>query len=1070
MLVLRVVACTVADASPFSSPFSFSALPSSGPGSPPRHARTASGDLTRALNSSSRSRERLGMASEDKVLHGEDAESPQPVSNSHPQQSWLRKLSSMASSHDSNVPSSLRSSSMAPSNSNASFAFSHAESTTPMFSDMTPAVVPPNKLVKRSSSLRSTSAVSPRTSSASKLPVLRRPATSHQRSATLQGRIERETHQREGTSMDSSPAPAAAPRFRQYFTPAIARDEVTSSKKYGSTGIPNPIKRIQPDRKYHPTLLLGQPSISRAEVQPVLRTDHIATDADPPLQRKVGVPVDSSPVSSLPSLQSPAEESPDVRDGFKSMQVPKRTFSIGNLLSSGPQGWKRQPAAKTSDVKSRSKAGRRTVSSPLASMGNRQSVTASGDFERPAKRRDLTDPQSSNRPAAHVAGQRPTTGIAAKREASLNATSSPVVFGSPNSIGSVSAFSPSLSNQPHRLNSRVQRLPSLASVSSASQPSRLSSAPSFGSGEVDDLDFQSDTVYDSVRTRATRTSSIKRGPPIDAIFDESPQLPAKLPGTTLQDLLREGSFREHSDGFDVGHSIIEEEEGISTPVKSVKTERVWDSPARTDREAPNFAQLPSSPPDVVSDLHSKNTHQDAPPDTDDNWWPLDDDGGDGSNNHLPSSMHVGTPDSGNQFLAPQTRQRESSPLLGTPQRSCPENPSTDTRSSIFDWSEQQRMEKSPGNHSPPRPKTVHGKKDAENRGSRPAGRRAPSGLHARSQSVPVVPDLEGKRSQVMTNKFGTWGVGTKGVTEDWNEDFDFDEAPATAVDAEEVEDDEKRVDSGLSMSIPKTIREQQKNVLANIGLLREWGSLIEDLKVLRIRAASLDMLGGRYTQIWKEVDAMIELADQDADGATIPSCRSPPSSPGFDYDAFDEHLMLPPTTRHKITSACENDIPEDAPFAPAWKEVLQGDSNALSPITNRPRKDSEAVARSVIEALQQKRSVSDSSVMLQPVQPAKKVPFDTATLKHIVPYVNGLMRQVKEAIRETEGLYSSPGRQDDTPEDPPFSNIFRDPSASPSARRKARRYQAATDHVMPEDSFQSNGDELAKHMKMMKVA
>lgn len=67
------------------------------------------------------------------------------------------------------------------------------------------------------------------------------------------------------------------------------------------------------------------------------------------------------------------------------------------------------------------------------------------------------------------------------------------------------------------------------------------------------------------------------------------------------------------------------------------------------------------------------------------------------------------------------------------------------------------------------------------------------------------------------------------------------------------------------------------------------------------------------------------------------------------------------------------------------------------------------MARSVIEALQTKRRATPVGEV--PSSPtAKKVPFDTATLSHIVPYVNGLKRKVKDALRETENLQSSPGR------------------------------------------------------------
>jgi len=397
------------------------------------------------------------------------------------------------------------------------------------------------------------------------------------------------------------------------------------------------------------------------------------------------------------------------------------------------------------------------------------------------------------------------------------------------------------------------------------------------------------------------------------------------------------------------------------------------------------------------------------------------------------------------------------------------------KSNLFDWSEQQP---SPSHHnqSPPRPRTVHGKKDPENRGSRTAGRRAPSGMHARSHSVPVVPDVDGKRNNAVANKFGTWGVGSKAVTEDWNEDFDFEEPPVPQLHS--VEHDDKRIDSGHEMFVPRSIREQQESVVANISLLREWGLLIEELKELRVRAVALDMLNGPYAQDWQEVDAMIELADQESEEDTLQPRRSPPSSPGFDYGFFDESLFNGASsskTRADPIQLAESPFPDHDTRATSPHSAVPAPT-----MIPRPRKDSEAVARTVIAALQSKRSVSDPTA-LKPVTAAKKVPFDTGTLRHIVPYVNGLKRKVKDALRETEGLYSSPRRPSSSSEDddrvvapgdqPAFRTIFNEPEfTSPTSRRRARREGAATDHdgfdELPADQYAT---ELTRHMQSMSL-
>jgi hypothetical protein len=388
--------------------------------------------------------------------------------------------------------------------------------------------------------------------------------------------------------------------------------------------------------------------------------------------------------------------------------------------------------------------------------------------------------------------------------------------------------------------------------------------------------------------------------------------------------------------------------------------------------------------------------------------------------------------SANHLATPITLRRSNPRLLSSAPNTKPSTPQLDqvdrdARSSIFDWSEQQIADKSSGNRTPPRPRTVHGKKDANRRDSRSVGRRVPSGLHARSQSVPVVPDVIGKRNTVVTNKFGTWGIGSKGVTEDWNDDFDFSELPEEHTPKSVA--GSQRIDSGSAMVVPKSIQEQQNNVLANISLLREWGLLIEELKEQKIRAISLGIMEGPQSGMWEEVDAMIDLADQEAEHGEVPHA-SPPSSPGFDEDAFDDVSASPQVARVRRKSGSPNDDlskvqtvrprksilpPNDRIFAPQTspkppKPKFEAPATPEpKPVITRPRKDSEAKARSVIEALQSKRQSVFESPANAPLTPSpKKVPFDTATLRRIVPYVNTLTRKVKDTIRDAEGLYYSP--------------------------------------------------------------
>jgi hypothetical protein len=411
----------------------------------------------------------------------------------------------------------------------------------------------------------------------------------------------------------------------------------------------------------------------------------------------------------------------------------------------------------------------------------------------------------------------------------------------------------------------------------------------------------------------------------------------------------------------------------------------------------------------------------------------------------------------------------------------------DLKSTLFAYSEKP-ADKATGNQSPPRPSTVHGKKDADGRGSRSNKRRTRGGLHIRSQSVPVVPDVAGKRQAVITNKFGTWGVGSKGVTEDWDEDFDFGDKAAAAAPTNGHE--EKRTDSMQPIAIPQKIKEHQISVMNNISLVREFGLMIEELKTLKPRATSLGLVDEAKDDLYELVDSMIELADQEAEGPT--ERRSRPSSPGFDMSGFDEPSVVRngKAAGRSVSGAERHDtVIRTTPIAkPKRKTVLPDEMNDVftSPATQadhskpvtpipseaitRPRKDSEAMARSVIEAIKKKKSNVDASVPLQPVPSNRRVQFDTRTLRHIVPYVSGLVCRVKDQIREAERIdidSDSDWDADIEPRDPPLAHVFKDHSPIPESpsSRKSRILPPRTQSKELSPSI----DEVNKKLKMMTV-
>ena len=927
-----------------------------------------------------------------------------------------------------------------------------------------PSPLPPNKLVKRSSSVRTPHETSVQ-SSGSRRPSFRRPATSHQRSATLQHQTALLEMTIEDPSINEQMHSASTDsevEYAQFFTAKKAKER-TLTKRRASSVNAHRFRRIFPDEKHKAMLVLARSVTVGAE-----EVDESASDDGDSVffVSRPGTPLSIKAVlSTQPEAPQPVElshfqahASTGVSDDASRS---RRSFSITDLISSATT--KKQWIARAPSARLSRRSSQRVSSAPLVpTMGKRPHSTSCGEA-----RRDLTEPALARRDIATCAGAAESS--FAHNGPSGGSSSSPSPALPVRRVNSVPGDGLALMPQLEVIASgglvANQTPPSPTLAQSAVRPSRHSMAPSeqastlvgssdnevrgLGSGDDDDADLQSETLFDSLRTGATRsTSGGARGPRIETIFDESP--PAKIKITALRDLLPPGAFGEHpTNGATGHHSIAEEEESISTPVRTVRPERtLQDSPSFSRTQTtPLFPTLiPSSPPSMPKPLSLGTLEWDstAGGDDDSSRWSLDEEEIEDSWVDLPTASHAGTPSS-LLHQNPRLFASSSSPKPTTPQHNTAEHVDRDARSSIFDWSEQQPADKLTGNHTPPRPRTVHGKKDADRRGSRSVGRRVPSGLHARSQSVPVVPDATGKRNTVVTNKFGTWGVGSKGITEDWNDDFDFSELIEDP--AAEGSDGGPRIDSSTSMVVPKTIQEQQNNVLANIGLLREWGLLIEELKEHRIRAIALGIVDGLQSGMWEEVDAMIDLADQEADHEGVPRL-SPPSSPGFDETAFEDPSGASPSNgrgRRKSGSP-SNDLGRDPTQStrPRRKSILPPNYGIFAPqsspippksrfeaplrldqkpIITRPRKDSEAKARSVIEALQKRRSNFEPAADAPPTPSSKKVPFDTATLRRIVPYVSTLTRKVKDAIRDAEGLYSSPGTSPQH-EEPPFSRIF----------------------------------------------
>jgi Septation protein etd1 len=941
----------------------------------------------------------------------------------------------------------------------------------------------PNKLVKRTASQRIPNQTSKLPSGIkAQIPTLRRPATSHQRSATLQQQylidgaqnfikesLPRRDHLRRFASSRSIPSPRQETKWRLYFDPKsvkLTKEGPTAKRSITvSRSVDAPINRITPNSRHLPTLLMAS-SINACPKDEDQESCH-TTDYDDD-----SVFLECSGLATPPDLPA-SPDIPSPIDERRPNHRPRRSFSIADMFSSGSSpSWIPRSRSVLYNKYGRKdvNGGKRHSSVPLYSMPNRVSVSAHAGPS--SQRRSITDPLVFRRDSqtAHADGSPvdPFPPYSRSRNAlsplqSLNRLSGSDVDLSDAQPSSPRALFPD--PLPSRRNSYYGGPipPSSPPISTSRQTHRLSLvAPSdrastlvgsdnenraFGSGDDDDMDFQSETVFDSLRTGATGSSSGARGPRIETIFDESP--PAELSKrkvVALQDLLPEGTFRDS--GMHTWNGIAEEDENMSTPVRgrSQLLDDDFSTPVKAKSVVSTRKDFPSSPPEMPVPLSLGKLEWDAHyAERDNDQWSFDDEEDDEDDedwsrcgDEAEISNRLSSPQSGHPL-----RPDYQGVLSDSTNRSRSRNHEyreRDARSNLFEWSEQTPVDKASKGSS--RPKTVHGKQDPDGRGGRPPGRRAPSALHIRSQSVPVIPDSVGQREYGgMTARFGSLGLGSKGVSEDWNEDFEFDGFDGIP-NGDGFENGEKR-DSGFAMVVPQAIKERQASVLGHLGHVKEFALLVEGLKRLRTHAVAKRIRDGPSANLWDEADAIIALATLNDDDEELLPSRSP-SSPSFGFDAFDDDFQPSPNAgRNRRKSVL---LPDDDIFGGSSSGITAqpiAKQNSKSPprpqghsLSKSDRQDASSVARSLMETMHQRRTTSDPVLSTISANPQKKMPFDTTTLRDLVAHVSSLTRTLADVIRNADDAPPSPIRSPNLSATPPPNHFPPEPlSTSPPMNR-----------------------------------
>ncbi|KAL4921088.1 hypothetical protein BDW62DRAFT_139456 [Aspergillus aurantiobrunneus] len=522
----------------------------------------------------------------------------------------------------------------------------------------------------------------------------------------------------------------------------------------------------------------------------------------------------------------------------------------------------------------------------------------------------------------------------------------------------------------------------------------------FTSGDEDEADFMSDTAFDSIRTHITTGSSCFQPPRIETLFDQTfPSGITDEPPTRPNGIISPSSLFPppvQSHISDVGDGT----HGVSVP--TLVTQK-------------------------LVELHEEDSEISFPSDL------SDDDGSRSMVSSLPGNKTIrptltlakfgalsldNTKNQHGERNISNTREMTDIhlPLRESVEygpRIIEETHDTSPRMNIFDWSEQSKSDRE-GSGPDGRPRTVHGKHGPGIRGSRAAGRKPPSTLHYRSQSVPVARETTASNeSRQPSGKFGTWGLGSKGVSEDWDSDFEFEDKDKDESTASENITPRKD-SSRRSVIVPQAIMERQASLHGQFGHVQELTLLVEELRRLRHQASFLNIVRGSSNELWKEAEGIVDLATLDD----------------------DDNIQSPPTSPSSLTFSFDESEGESSQLNDPWKRV-SGDSwraslseNSSTRPTTSPCPEQSAIstkANTVLDLIYQQRLSSDPPTVSSHFPRSKKLPFDTQSLRDLVVRAGVVTRALKEVVRKAEGVMN--GTEENThPSHPPFSRIFEHPS------------------------------------------
>ncbi|ROW08422.1 hypothetical protein VMCG_03296 [Cytospora schulzeri] len=592
------------------------------------------------------------------------------------------------------------------------------------------------------------------------------------------------------------------------------------------------------------------------------------------------------------------------------------------------------------------------------------------------------------------------------------------------------------------------------------------SVPGLASCDDDDTDYKSDAVFDSFRTTDSNRGRMVETP-LDSMFDESPH------GTTGNVQAKRLSIQEmlgHS--WDGDTRIMEEDEGSSITNRGTQPPHVQDDIDNDEDRATEIAKF------QISIGNNRNLGRLSLDTVDDDYdWARDDE-------EVLSNPLSPPTSSINSRRGQNPQPRPALAIIsgnGTPDTNATCSGVDRPRSNIFDWSEPSHDKDDEGLA---RPRTVHGKQELALRGSRPSGRKGFPPAHVRSQSVPnAVDPIEIIKG---VPKFGTWGISAKNASEDWDDDFEFEEGGNSGSGS-------RSPVKPLSMSVPKSIQTTQATVKAHSGQIRELSLLVSSLKRLCRQGRNLNLQHGQSATLWKEAENIIALASPDDE--ELEENEADRSSSDFDTSMIDERFLEEgfdaAMLDRPISDAPEPDIPKNAVVrerqVPRRRSVFSPDDDIFGtgppsekegtrPHTPRtPDRVMEfhtpdgAVVSSVIAAMEQQRSQPGRQPE-SPLKPSKaKLFFDTNSLQELVKRASTVFHTLSDIVRREELLTMSPQatpRHDRARRggSPAFTRVFTDPESSPP--RHLVRSQTSHSPI-PRKTPDPNG--LGPRMQMMTV-